>query len=132
MDLPRLADRARRARSHAGTTGGVPSGVCEVGGAPARVSHVGEELLGPTLIAFGTEEQKHRFLPGINTVTELWAQGYSEPGAGSDLANVSTTARLDGDKWVINGRRCGRPSRTSPSGRSSSAVPNRDPSGTRA
>ena len=74
-------------------------------GAPARVSHVGEELLGPTLIAFGTEEQKRRFLPGINTVTELWAQGYSEPGAGSDLANVSTTARLDGDKWVINGQK---------------------------
>ncbi|MDI9971952.1 acyl-CoA dehydrogenase family protein [Rhodococcus sp. IEGM 1307] len=74
-------------------------------GAPARVSHVGEELLGPTLIAFGTEEQKRRFLPGINTVTELWAQGYSEPGAGSDLANVSTTARRDGDKWVINGQK---------------------------
>ncbi|WP_370181306.1 acyl-CoA dehydrogenase family protein [Rhodococcus wratislaviensis] len=74
-------------------------------GAPARVSHVGEELLGPTLIAFGTEEQKRCFLPGINTVTELWAQGYSEPGAGSDLANVSTTARLDGDKWVINGQK---------------------------
>ncbi|MDH6285611.1 acyl-CoA dehydrogenase family protein [Rhodococcus opacus] len=74
-------------------------------GAPARVSHVGEELLGPTLIAFGTEEQQRRFLPGINTVTELWAQGYSEPGAGSDLANVSTTARRDGDKWVINGQK---------------------------
>ncbi|WP_070379684.1 acyl-CoA dehydrogenase family protein [Rhodococcus sp. WMMA185] len=74
-------------------------------GAPARVSHIGEELLGPTLIAFGTEEQKRRFLPGIKTVTELWAQGYSEPGAGSDLANVSTTARLDGDRWVINGQK---------------------------
>ncbi|ORM35183.1 acyl-CoA dehydrogenase family protein [Williamsia sp. 1135] len=74
-------------------------------GAPARVSHVGEELLGPTLIAFGTDEQKRRFLPGIRDVEELWAQGYSEPGAGSDLANISTTARLDGDKWVINGQK---------------------------
>ncbi|MEU2001011.1 acyl-CoA dehydrogenase family protein [Rhodococcus sp. NPDC019627] len=74
-------------------------------GAPARVSHVGEELLGPTLIAFGTEEQKRRFLPGIKTVTELWAQGYSEPGAGSDLANVATTARLEGGRWVINGQK---------------------------
>ncbi len=73
--------------------------------APARVSHVGEELLGPTLIAFGTEEQKKRFLPGINTVSELWCQGYSEPGAGSDLANVSTTARLDDRGWVINGQK---------------------------
>lgn len=73
--------------------------------APARVNHLGEELLGPTLIAFGTEEQKQRFLPGIRNVTELWAQGYSEPGAGSDLANVSTTARLEGDKWVINGQK---------------------------
>jgi acyl-CoA dehydrogenase len=73
--------------------------------APARVSHIGEELLGPTLIAFGTEEQKQRFLPGIKTVTELWCQGYSEPGAGSDLANVSTTARLDGDQWVVNGQK---------------------------
>lgn len=74
-------------------------------GAPARVSHVGEELLGPTLIAFGTEEQKRRFLPGIRNVTDLWAQGYSEPGAGSDLANVATTARLDGGQWVINGQK---------------------------
>ncbi|QDQ98201.1 acyl-CoA dehydrogenase family protein [Tomitella fengzijianii] len=74
-------------------------------GAPARVSHIGEELLGPTLIAFGTEEQKKRFLPGIRNVTELWCQGYSEPGAGSDLAGVSTSARLDGDRWVINGQK---------------------------
>ncbi|MEV0076119.1 acyl-CoA dehydrogenase family protein [Nocardia neocaledoniensis] len=73
--------------------------------APARVSHVGEELLGPTLLAFGTEEQKQRFLPGVRSVGELWCQGYSEPGAGSDLAAVSTTARLDGDKWVINGQK---------------------------
>ncbi len=73
--------------------------------APAKVSHLGQELLGPTLIAFGTEEQKARFLPAIRDVRELWCQGYSEPGAGSDLANVSTTARLEGDEWVISGQK---------------------------
>lgn len=73
--------------------------------APARVSHIGEELLGPTLIAFGTEAQQQRFLPGIRDVTELWCQGYSEPGAGSDLANVATKARLDGDEWVVDGQK---------------------------
>jgi alkylation response protein AidB-like acyl-CoA dehydrogenase len=73
--------------------------------APAKVNHFGEELLGPTLIAFGTPEQQKRFLPSIRDVTELWCQGYSEPGAGSDLANVSTTAVLDGDQWVINGQK---------------------------
>lgn len=73
--------------------------------APHKVNHLGEELLGPTLIAFGTPEQQQRFLPTIRDVTELWCQGYSEPGAGSDLANVSTTAVLDGDEWVINGQK---------------------------
>lgn len=73
--------------------------------APDKVNHLGEELLGPTLIAYGTEEQKKRFLPNIRGVTELWAQGYSEPGAGSDLANVSTAAELVGDEWVINGQK---------------------------
>jgi alkylation response protein AidB-like acyl-CoA dehydrogenase len=73
--------------------------------APDKVNHFGEELLGPTLIAFGTPEQQKRFLPKILDVTELWSQGYSEPGAGSDLANVSTTAELDGDEWVINGQK---------------------------
>ncbi len=73
--------------------------------APARVGYLGEELLGPTLIAFGTPAQQRRFLEPIRTVQELWCQGYSEPGAGSDLASVSTAARLDGDAWVITGQK---------------------------
>ncbi len=76
-----------------------------IANAPAKVNHFGEELLGPTLIAFGTTEQQQRFLPKILDVTELWCQGYSEPGAGSDLANVSTTAELDGDQWIVNGQK---------------------------
>lgn len=73
--------------------------------APARVNHLGEELLGPTLLAHGSEAQKARFLPRIADVTELWCQGYSEPNAGSDLANVQTKARLVNDEWIIDGQK---------------------------
>jgi alkylation response protein AidB-like acyl-CoA dehydrogenase len=73
--------------------------------APDKVNHLGEELVGPTLIDYGTPAQQQRFLPAIRDVTELWSQGYSEPGAGSDLANVATSAVLDGEHWLINGQK---------------------------
>jgi acyl-CoA dehydrogenase len=73
--------------------------------APARVNHMGENLLAPTLIEYGTAEQCARFLPPIRAGVERWCQGYSEPNAGSDLANVQTRARLDGDQWSIDGQK---------------------------
>jgi len=74
-------------------------------GAPGRVNQNGIFLLGPTLMEFGSPEQKARFLPPMASGAEIWAQAWSEPQAGSDLAGVRATARRDGDDYVLNGHK---------------------------
>ena len=75
---------------------------CATAGAPDIIPF-GTRMVGPVLLKFGTEEQKKRFLPGIISAETLWCQGYSEPGAGSDLALLQMSAKLDGDHYVVNG-----------------------------
>src|SRR5215470_6602431 len=73
--------------------------------APGLIGMMGVQMVGPTLIQFGTEEQRQRYLPKILNADEIWCQGYSEPGAGSDLAALRTRAELVGDTFLVNGQK---------------------------
>ena len=74
-------------------------------GAPMRADFFGDTLVGPTILQWGSEEQKKELLPRILNGSVRWCQGFSEPNSGSDLASLATTAVLDGDEWLINGQK---------------------------
>jgi alkylation response protein AidB-like acyl-CoA dehydrogenase len=73
--------------------------------APGLIGTMGIQMVGPTLIQHGSEEQRRRYLPTILTADEIWCQGYSEPGSGSDLASLRTRAELVGDEFIVNGQK---------------------------